>query len=71
MMRPLLTAVLLLVMLCSFTSAAQDKFIEDFSVSLSFGARSVARALQTASHLDFMNYISVDDSYSVAYQYLT
>lgn len=69
MMCPLLPAALLLVMLCSFTATAQDKFIEDFSVSLSFGARSVARTPQTASHLDFMNYIAVDDPYFVAYQY--
>jgi hypothetical protein len=69
MMRPLLPAALLLVMLCSFKATAQDTFIEDYSIALSFGARSVARAPQPSSYLDFMNYISVDDPYFVAYQY--
>jgi hypothetical protein len=69
MMRPLLPATLLLVMLCSFPATAQEKFMEDFSVSLSFGARSVARTPQVSSYLNFMNYISVDDPYFVAYQY--
>ena len=69
MTRPLVSLVLLVMLPC-FSANAQDKFIEDYSIALSFGARSVARTPLAASYLDFMNYISVDDPYFVAYQYL-
>ena len=61
--------ITLALVLMSLTTKAQDQLIDNYSLSLTFGARSVARTPQPSPQLDFLNYLSVDDPYFVAYQY--